>query len=64
MLPVKPQYFIICKSLMHEPEKSGVASGDFTAVTNRMQPTKRYSKDRCHSNVTHMRAKNIYINVD
>jgi len=64
MLPVKPQYFIICKSLKHEPEKSGVASGDFTAVTNRMQPTKKYFKARCHLNVTHMRTKNMYISVD
>lgn len=53
MLPVKPQYFIICESLKHEPEKSGVAIGDFTAVTNRMQPTKRYFKARYHLNVTH-----------
>jgi len=52
MLPVKPQYFIIRKSLMHEPEKSGVAGADFMAVTNRMQPTKRYFKARCRLNVT------------
>jgi hypothetical protein len=49
---------------MHEPEKSGVASGDFTEVTNRMQLTKRYFKARCHLNVTQMRAKHTYINVD
>jgi histidinol dehydrogenase len=49
---------------MHEPEKSGVAVGEFTAVTNRMQPTKRYFKARCHLNVTHMRAKNIYTTVN
>jgi histidinol dehydrogenase len=48
---------------MREPEKSDAASGDFTAVTNRIQPTKRYFKARCHLNVTHMRAKNMYINV-
>jgi hypothetical protein len=46
MLPVKPQNFIIHKSLKHEQEKSGVASGDFTAVTNRMQQTKRNFKAR------------------
>jgi hypothetical protein len=47
MLPVKPQNFIIHKSLKREQEKSGVARGDFTAVTNRMhQQTKRNVKAR------------------
>jgi hypothetical protein len=32
-------------------------------VANRMQPTKRYFKARFHLSVTHMRAKNMYINV-